>query len=101
MGNLAGKTTLDELMDELSACDVLLTNDTGTMHLAAFLGVPTVAIFGSTEPNLTAPLGDFHRVLRHKVECSPCFKRECPLGHFDCMNGIMPKQVAELMRVQV
>jgi heptosyltransferase-2 len=95
--NLAGKTTLDQLMDELSACDVLLTNDTGTMHLAAFLGVPTVAIFGSTEPALTAPLGDFHRILRHKVECSPCFKRECPID-FRCMTRIEPAEAAAALR---
>jgi heptosyltransferase II len=95
--NLAGKTTLDGLMDELSACDALLTNDTGTMHLAAFLGVPTVAVFGSTEPALTAPLGDFHRVLRHKVECSPCFRRECPID-FRCMTRIEPAEAAAALR---
>lgn len=95
--NLAGKTTLDELMDELSSCDALLTNDTGTMHLAAFLGVPTVAVFGSTEPDLTAPLGDFHRVLRHKVDCSPCFKRECPID-FRCMTRIEPAEAADALR---
>jgi lipopolysaccharide heptosyltransferase II len=95
--NLAGKTTLDQLMDELSACDVLLTNDTGTMHLAAFLGVPTVAVFGSTEPALTSPLGDFHRILRHKVECSPCFKRECPID-FRCMTRIGPAEAAAALR---
>ncbi|MGA0111260.1 MAG: lipopolysaccharide heptosyltransferase II [Chthoniobacterales bacterium] len=95
--NLAGKTSLDELMDELSACDALLTNDTGTMHLAAFLGVPTVAVFGSTEPAMTAPLGDFHRVLRRKVECSPCFRRECPID-FRCMTRIEPSEAAAALR---
>jgi len=95
--NLAGKTTLDGLIDELAACDALLTNDTGTMHLAAFLGVPTVAVFGSTEPDLTSPLGDFHRVLRHKVECSPCFKRECPID-FRCMTRIEPAQASAALR---
>ena len=95
--NLAGKTTLDELMDGLSSCDALLTNDTGTMHLAAFLGVPTVPVFGSTEPALTSPLGDFHRILRHKVDCSPCFKRECPID-FRCMTRIEPKEAADALR---
>ena len=84
-------------MDELSACDVLLTNDTGTMHLAAFLGVPTVAVFGSTEPALTSPLGDFHRILRHKVDCSPCFKRECPID-FRCMTRIESAEAAAALR---
>ena len=91
--NRIGQTTLDGLMDELAACDALLTNDTGTMHLAAYLGVPTVAIFGSTEPDLTSPLGDFHAVLRHKVECSPCFRRECPID-FRCMTRIEPAEAA-------
>lgn len=95
--NLIGRTSLDQLMDELAACDVLLTNDTGTMHLAAFLGVPTVAIFGSTEPALTSPLGDFHRVLRHKVECSPCFLRDCPID-FRCMTRIEPSDAAVALR---
>jgi lipopolysaccharide heptosyltransferase II len=61
--NRIGQTTLDQLIDELRLCRLLLTNDTGTMHLASLLGVPTVAIFGSTEPRLTGPLGDRHIVL--------------------------------------
>ena len=90
--DLIGKTTLAQLMDELRICDVLLTNDTGTMHLAAFLGVPTVALFGSTEPALTGPLGAGHRVIRHHVECSPCFLRECPID-FRCMRAIEVSEV--------
>jgi len=92
--NLIGKTTLSELIDELSQCHVLLTNDTGTMHLAAFLGVPTASIFGSTEPSLTGPTGRDHRVLRHHVECSPCFLRECPLD-FRCMKAVETDEVVE------
>jgi ADP-heptose:LPS heptosyltransferase len=69
--NLAGKTSLAELFGELQRCQLLLTNDTGTMHLAAHLGVPTVAIFGSTEPALTGPLGKGHLVIRHQVEAVP------------------------------
>ena len=94
--NRIGQTTLDELMDELADCDALLTNDTGTMHLAAFLGVPTVAIFGSTEPALTSPLGDFHQILRHKVDCSPCFLRECPID-FRCMTRIAPAEAVDAL----
>ncbi len=90
--NLIGKTTLAELIAELRACDLLLTNDTGTMHLAAFLGVPTVSLFGSTEPALTGPLGDHHHVIRHHVACSPCFLRECPLD-LRCMKAIEPAEV--------
>jgi lipopolysaccharide heptosyltransferase II len=97
VSNRIGQTTLDGLMNELATCDALLTNDTGTMHLAAYLGVPTVAIFGSTEPDLTSPLGDFHAVLRHKVDCSPCFLRECPID-FRCMTRIEPAEAADALR---
>jgi lipopolysaccharide heptosyltransferase II len=85
--DLVGRTSLAELMRELQTCRVLVTNDTGTMHLAAHLGVPVVALFGSTEPALTGPRGSDHRVLRHHVPCSPCFLRECPLD-FRCMRAI-------------
>lgn len=91
--NLVGATSLSELIGILQQCRLLVTNDTGTMHLAAALGVPTVSIFGSTEPVLTGPLGDNHHIVRHHVSCSPCFKRECPFGHYDCMTGVTPEQV--------
>ena len=92
--NLVGKTRLSELITALRGCRLLVTNDTGTMHLAAALGTPTVSIFGSTEPVLTGPLGSAHTVVRHHVPCSPCFKRECPFGHYECMTKISPEQVA-------
>ena len=95
--NLIGKTTLDQLIDELRKCRLLLTNDTGTMHLATLLGVPVVAVFGSTEPRLTGPLGTRNKVVRHQVECSPCFLRECPLD-FRCMKAVTLEEVAELVR---
>jgi len=91
--NRIGQTTLDQLIDELRECRLLLTNDTGTMHLAALLGIPVVSIFGSTEPRLTGPLGDGHIVLRHHVECSPCFLRECPID-FRCMKAVSVQEVA-------
>jgi heptosyltransferase II len=91
--NRIGQTTLDQLIDELRQCRLLLTNDTGTMHLAALLGVPVVAIFGSTEPRLTGPLGNGHIILRHHVECSPCFLRECPID-FRCMKAVTADEVA-------
>jgi len=92
--NRIGQTTLDQLIDELRQCRLLVTNDTGTMHLAALLGVPVVAIFGSTEPRLTGPLGNVHIALRHHVECSPCFLRECPID-FRCMNAVTAQEVAD------
>ena len=91
--NRIGQTTLDQLIEELQQCRLLLTNDTGTMHLAALLGVPVVAVFGSTEPRLTGPLGSGHTILRHHVECSPCFLRECPLD-FRCMKAVSADEVA-------
>jgi lipopolysaccharide heptosyltransferase II len=91
--NRIGQTTLDQLIDELRRCSLLLTNDTGTMHLAALLGVPVVAVFGSTEPRLTGPLGNGHIILQHHVECSPCFLRECPID-FRCMKAISADEVA-------
>jgi lipopolysaccharide heptosyltransferase II len=92
--NRIGQTTLDQLINELRECRLVLTNDTGTMHLASLLGVPTVAIFGSTEPRLTGPLGDRHIVLRHQVECSPCFLRKCPID-FRCMKAVSVREVTE------
>jgi lipopolysaccharide heptosyltransferase II len=91
--NRVGQTTLDQLIDELRRCRLLLTNDTGTMHLAALLGMPVVAVFGSTEPRLTEPLGNGHIILRHHVECSPCFLRECPID-FRCMKAVSADEVA-------
>jgi heptosyltransferase II len=90
--NRIGQTTLQQLICELRDCDLLLTNDTGTMHLAALLQIPTVSIFGSTEPLRSGPLGYGHRILRHHVECSPCFLRECPLD-FRCMHEVTSPEV--------
>jgi lipopolysaccharide heptosyltransferase II len=90
--NFAGQTTLAQLIDSLSECRLLLTNDTGAMHLAAHLGVPVLAIFGSTENRLTGPLGPASRVLRHHVPCSPCFLRECPLD-LRCMHAVTVDEV--------
>jgi lipopolysaccharide heptosyltransferase II len=93
--NLCGETSLPELIEQLKGFTLLLTNDTGTMHLADLLGVPVVAIFGSTEPALTGPSGATtppHRILRRKVECSPCYLRECPID-FRCMNEITVEYV--------
>jgi heptosyltransferase-2 len=92
---LAGKTSLRELAAVLAACAGVVTNDTGPMHLAAAVGTPVVAIFGSTEPALTAPglPGDSrHRLLRSPVSCAPCFLRVCPVD-FRCMRGVTTERV--------
>ena len=91
--NLTGKTNLKKLIKELRRCVLLITNDTGSMHLASHLGIPTVAIFGSTEPAWTGPIGEGHEVLRNHVPCSPCFLRQCPID-FSCMKKITPLEVA-------
>nr|MBA3831240.1 lipopolysaccharide heptosyltransferase II [Chthoniobacterales bacterium] len=90
--NRIGQTTLEDLIEELRQCALLLTNDTGTMHLATLLGVPVTAVFGSTEPRLTGPLGKKSVVVRQQVECSPCFLRECPLD-FRCMKAVSVGEV--------
>ena len=92
--NRIGKTSLSELMLELKECDLLLTNDTGTMHLAAWLDVPLVAVFGSTDPVATGPLSSRARVVRHQVECSPCFLRECPID-LRCLKSVSVDEVAQ------
>ncbi len=95
--NLAAKTSLRELMSLLALCRVLLTNDSGPMHVAAALGTPVVAPFGSTSPGLTGPgrPGDSrHRLLTSDAPCSPCFRRECPID-FRCMTGLSVERVVE------
>lgn len=86
--NLAGRTTLRQCMALLSRLKVFVTNDSGLMHVAAALGVPTVAVFGSTDAALTGPVGRAVRVVEKKMECAPCFKRECAYGHYRCLKGV-------------
>lgn len=92
--NMAGQTTIRGLMALLSQCRLLITSDSGPMHIAAALGVPVVAIFGSTDPALTTPIGTGHIVIRKNVPCSPCFRRECPTDLM-CMDLIQVKDVLE------
>lgn len=97
--NLAGQTSLRELMALLKLCRVLLTNDTGPMHVAAAVGTPVIVPFGSTSPELTGPglPGDRrHYFLKSGVPCSPCFRRECPID-FRCMNGISSERVVQAL----
>lgn len=91
--NLAGATTLREFIDLASVCRVFLTNDSGAMHVASALGVPTVAIFGATDDITTGPTGPLARVVREHAECSPCLLRECPIDH-RCMTAVSAARVA-------
>lgn len=98
---LNGKTSLETLIGVLAESSLMITNDSGPMHIAAALGVPTVAVFGSTDERVTAPFGPRTRVVKHPVECSPCLLRECPIDH-RCMNGVTVEDVCraakELLR---
>ncbi len=92
--NLAGRTSVRELMALIKRFNFFITNDSGPMHLAAAFGVPLVAIFGSTDHSTTYPLSDTAIVVRESVECAPCMKRECPTDHI-CMKSVMPETVIE------
>lgn len=90
----AGKTNLAAFIEMAAACDLFLTNDSGPMHIASALGVPTVAVFGPTDEYATGPTGAYSKVVRVPVECSPCLLRECPIDH-RCMTAVTAEHVAE------
>jgi heptosyltransferase-2 len=92
--NLAGQTSLEEYIERAAACLAYLTNDSGAMHIASALGVPTVAVFGATDHITTGPTGPLARVIRRDVDCSPCLLRHCPLDH-RCMAAVSPEMVAD------
>lgn len=91
--NLAGRTSLTDAVDLLSAAHAVVSNDSGLMHVAAALGVPVVAIYGSTTPAFTPPLGERTEIVAEELPCRPCFARECPLGHLNCLRHIRPGRV--------
>ncbi len=94
---LVGKTDMLTLAEVLSRCRLLVTSDTGPMHMAAAVGTPTVALFGSTSPAWTRPFGKGHEVIHKEIECSPCFQRTCPIG-YACLNAISVEEVYKVIR---
>lgn len=84
----AGETSVGQMMALLARCDGFAGNDSGAAHVAGALGLPTVALFGSTDPQRTAPPGGRTRVLYHRLDCSPCMARTCRFGHYDCLKRI-------------
>ena len=93
--NLCGKTRLEDVIDLVALCNSVVSNDSGLMHVACATGRRIIAIFGSTTPQYTPPLTDNKEIIYHNLECSPCFKRICPLKHMNCLGEISPMEVLE------
>lgn len=91
--DLTGKTSITEAVDLLSLADAVVSNDSGLMHVAAALGKKLIAIYGSSDPCFTPPLNSNAQILRLGLDCSPCFQRQCPLGHKRCLVDLSPQQV--------
>ncbi len=91
--NLAGKTSLTQVIDLLASADAVVSNDSGLMHIAAALSRPLVAVYGSSSPDFTPPLSANSHIAKLDLSCQPCFERNCPLKHLNCLNQLSPEAV--------
>lgn len=91
--NLCGRTELVDVIDLLACCESVVSNDSGLMHIAAAVDVKVTVIYGSSTPEYTPPLSDKANIIYHRLECSPCFKRQCQFGHYDCLRNISVDEV--------
>lgn len=99
--NLAGKTSLKEAIALIAGVDILVTNDSGLMHVASAFDLPVVALYGPTDYRHTPPFSSQSYIMSLDLDCAPCQKRECPLGHHKCMEELMPKTIFETIKAIV
>ena len=97
--NLAGQTSLEDVVDVISLADTLVCNDSGLMHVSAALNTKTVALFGSTSDEYTPPLSSNSLVVSREMDCRPCFQRVCPWGHMDCLKKIEPTEIISVLDI--